>query len=144
VGWHLIVICWPAIVVWLCITMPMCAFSGHKILARQRWPGTDDPIMPEPFRAFIWVTCHTWPYTKLYRLGRTLDEYDMATSCPACGRHRTSLWPLDDQIDHALTHFLVDERRAWDTWWWTPPAGMSIEDAQAWLDARSDRPPPEL
>jgi hypothetical protein len=146
---------WPAVVVWLVITLPSLAWYGSR-MRDSEWLDIGWWL-----RASIWCVGHTWPYSKLYRLGvavalsdeqrRLLAMVRRDGTCYVCGAkvrparlthliHRLDL-AGPDPIEHALTHF-PGEDDLWVDPWWTPPPGMTMEQAEAWLDSRAERPAP--
>lgn len=128
---HVWVQLWPAVLVWLGISLPVLAYYSPS------WDTEARAVLPWWFRAFTWCVVHTWPYTKVARVGARFARWDReraeerrARSCVVCRSVQTG-----DVIEHALTH-LPGEVEAWDAQWWKPPPFTSQEEADRWLAAR--------
>ena len=124
--WRAFLPLWPAVAVWLVITLPGLAFSLGKTPELRE-------VLPFPLSLFC-LTRHVWPYTKVYRLGQGWAQWDEQAAVD--GQEPT----LDSLIQVALRKF-PGEEAAWDraeAAWWTPPAFATYEEADAWIDARQD------
>jgi len=123
---------WPAVLCWACIALPSLAWSSYRLTHQ------DELVWPWWFRAFTWLVVHTWPYTKIARMGAVFAQRQderraqrLAASCSVC--HRIPAKVLE--LQHVLDHF-PGEDEAWDAIWWRPPTFKTQEEADRWLAAR--------
>lgn len=144
--WQPLLALWPAALVWLFLVLPQLAWSSPKLLA----PDAPFPLpwyLRWPMRALQ----HVWPYSRIVALSVRLDHLPGRRSatgmnCAICG-----MWSGTISLPgHLMYHFPGEEaawRRSESSWqerdeslrrqWFTPPSGLTPQQADEWLDARA-------
>lgn len=67
---------WEAGLVWAFLVIPTMAWNAHKL----RDPSHPFAPLPRSLLALLWLSDHTWPYTKLARASRAWDAYEQRVS----------------------------------------------------------------
>lgn len=136
---------WPAVLVWLLLILPQLAYSSSRLLA----PDTPYPL-PWYLRWPLRGLQHVWPYSRIVQFSGRLDHMLGRRSATGMNCTVCDTWFGTISLpQHLLDHF-PGEQTAWklseSSWqereaerqrqWFTPPSGLTPEQADQWLDAR--------